>query len=121
MNKNKSNLGGVRVGAGRPCKWRRPTKVIRVPIEFLDEVLKLIDYMAANGGELPLREYFPYTRDPNELPYPSRFKSRGFILHSDEENDSEEIEAVEADAEWRKNYLKDLMARRAQQARPPSL
>lgn len=71
MKKNKPSL------AGRPYKWRgRQTKVIRVPIEFLEEILKFIDYMDVNGGRLPMafREDFPkYTRDFDELPYADDF------------------------------------------------
>lgn len=90
MNKNKSTLGGARVGAGRRCKWRRrPTKVIRVPIEFAEKIIELIDYMDANRGELPENSPTTYTPDFDEWPYPSRFKPRAFI-YSDEVDDEDE-------------------------------
>jgi len=33
--------GGYRVGAGRKSQWNRPTKMIRVPIEFEGELLEI--------------------------------------------------------------------------------
>ena len=116
MKKNKGNL----ISAGRPYKWRgRQTKVIRVPVEFAEKIIELIDYMDANRGELP--ENFPkYIPDPGELPYPRA----SFYL--EEESDDDDFydesasfshsflrqmtpEEMEVDAEWRKSYLESLM------------
>jgi len=33
--------GGYRAGAGRKSQWNRPTKMIRVPIEFEAELLEI--------------------------------------------------------------------------------
>jgi len=125
MKKNKP----TKVGAGRPRKWKgRQTKVIRIPVEFVAKIVELIDYMDANRGELP--ENFPkYIRDPGELPYRrASFYSDKDDFEDDFEDDSIKLplmlshhllrqmtsEEMEATAEWRKNYLNDLIAKSAQ-------
>ena len=52
--KSKSGHGGARAGAGRPQRWKHgPTKMVRVPVAFVNEILELARYMDQNEGRLP--------------------------------------------------------------------
>ncbi len=104
MKKNKSNWGGVRVGAGRGAKWvHGKTKSVRLPVALLDKILDIAHYMDRNDGKLP----------PNTLAevLPPTFSNPMFRSITSEE--------FEADANWRKAYLKKLSASKSpQQTRP---
>jgi len=52
--KSKKGHGGARTGAGRPRRWKhRPLKMVRLPVVFLEEILKVAQYMDQNEGRLP--------------------------------------------------------------------
>jgi hypothetical protein len=52
--KSKSRHGGARAGAGRPRRWKHePTKIVRLPVAFADEILEVAQYMDQNEGRLP--------------------------------------------------------------------
>src|SRR5919199_6859123 len=52
--KSKSGHGGARAGAGRPRRWKHgPTKMVRLPVAFIDEILEVARYMDQNEGRLP--------------------------------------------------------------------
>ena len=52
--KSKIGHGGARAGAGRPQRWKhRPTKMVRLPVAFLEEILEVARYMDQNEGRLP--------------------------------------------------------------------
>jgi len=107
MNKNKSNWGGVRCGAGRGHKWRHgATKSVRLPIALVDKILEIAHYMDRNDGKLP-----PSTLA--EIP-PSTFSNPNPMFR---QMTSEEFEA---DADWRSAYLKKLLAKSPEQTLPLS-
>jgi hypothetical protein len=55
--KSKTRHGGVRTGAGRPRRWKhRPLKMVRLPVAFVEEILKVAQYMDQNDGRLPFSE-----------------------------------------------------------------
>ncbi len=55
--KSKIGHGGARTGAGRPRRWKhRPLKMVRVPLVFLEEILKVAQYMDQNDGRLPFSQ-----------------------------------------------------------------
>jgi hypothetical protein len=52
--KSKAGRGGARPGAGGGCRWKHgPTKLVRLPIALLDEILEVARYMDQNEGQLP--------------------------------------------------------------------
>ena len=52
--KSKSGRGGARPGAGGGCRWKHgPTKLVRLPVALLDEILEVARYMDQNEGQLP--------------------------------------------------------------------
>jgi hypothetical protein len=52
--KNKSGRGGARPGAGGGCRWKHgPTKLVRLPVALLDQILEVARYMDQNEGQLP--------------------------------------------------------------------
>jgi hypothetical protein len=52
--KSKSGHGGARTGAGRPRRWKhRPLKMVRLPVVFAEQILKVAQYMDQNDGKLP--------------------------------------------------------------------
>jgi len=49
--------GGARPGAGRFPLWKhRPLKMVRLPLAFVEEILKVAHYMDQNDGRLPFSE-----------------------------------------------------------------
>ena len=52
--KSKSGRGGARPGAGGVCRWKHGrTKLVRLPVALLDEILEVARYMDQNEGQLP--------------------------------------------------------------------
>jgi hypothetical protein len=52
--KTKSGHGGARPGAGGGARWKHgKTKLVRLPIALVDEILEVARYMDENGGKLP--------------------------------------------------------------------
>jgi hypothetical protein len=52
--KSKIGHGGARTGAGRPRRWKhRPLKMVRLPVVFAEQILKVVHYMDQNDGKLP--------------------------------------------------------------------
>ncbi len=78
--------GGLRSGAGRPCKWYNSgkTKLVRIPAAYVSQILEVVDYMNASGGELPgsislfLPLDFPSSKHESfvELPYLRNFTDK---------------------------------------------
>jgi hypothetical protein len=55
--KSKMGHGGARPGAGRLPLWKhRPLKMVRLPLAFVEEILKVAHYMDQNHGRLPFSE-----------------------------------------------------------------
>jgi hypothetical protein len=55
--KSKMGHGGARPGAGRLPLWKhRPLKMVRLPLAFVEEILKVAHYMDQNEGRLPFSE-----------------------------------------------------------------
>ncbi len=55
--KSKMGHGGARPGAGRVPLWKhRPLKMVRLPLAFVEEILKVAHYMDQNEGRLPFAE-----------------------------------------------------------------
>jgi hypothetical protein len=52
--KSKCGRGGARPGAGGGCRWKHgPTKLVRLPVALLDQILEVARYMDQNEGQLP--------------------------------------------------------------------
>jgi len=52
--KSKDGRGGVRPGAGGGVRWKHGrTKLVRLPVALLDEILEVARYMDQNEGKLP--------------------------------------------------------------------
>jgi hypothetical protein len=52
--KSKDGRGGARPGAGGGCRWKHGrTKLVRLPVALLDEILEVARYMDQNEGRLP--------------------------------------------------------------------
>jgi hypothetical protein len=52
--KNKDGRGGARPGAGGGTRWKHGrTKLVRLPVALLDEILEVARYMNQNEGRLP--------------------------------------------------------------------
>jgi hypothetical protein len=52
--KSKCGRGGARLGAGGGCRWKHGrTKLVRLPVALLDEILEVARYMDQNEGQLP--------------------------------------------------------------------
>jgi hypothetical protein len=55
--KSKDGRGGARPGAGGGGRWKHgPTKLVRLPVALLDEILEVARYMDQNDGNLPPSE-----------------------------------------------------------------
>lgn len=53
--KSKDGRGGARPGAGGGARWKHGrTKLVRLPVALLDEILEVARYMDQNEGRLPL-------------------------------------------------------------------
>jgi hypothetical protein len=53
--KSKDGRGGARPGAGGGGRWKHGrTKLVRLPVVLLDEILEVARYMDQNDGNLPL-------------------------------------------------------------------
>jgi hypothetical protein len=53
--KSKDGRGGARPGAGGGVRWKHGrTKLVRLPVALLDEILEVARYMDQNEGRLPL-------------------------------------------------------------------
>jgi hypothetical protein len=53
--KSKDGRGGARPGAGGGTRWKHGrTKLVRLPVALLDEILEVARYMDQNEGRLPL-------------------------------------------------------------------
>lgn len=75
--------GGLRSGAGRPCKWYNSgkTKLVRIPAGYVSQILEVVDYMNASGGRLPDSMYlylasdFPHPEYDSvvQQPYPRNY------------------------------------------------
>jgi hypothetical protein len=65
MKHKRSKHGGKRLGSGRPHKWQGgATKLVRIPISYVEQILRVVDYMDANEGRLPTGIAF-YTEGEN--------------------------------------------------------
>ena len=75
MKYQKIKHGGERLGAGRPHKWQGgKTKLVRIPIAYVDKILRVVAYMDAWEGQLPLNIAF-FTEPDSPLPgYKPRFQ-----------------------------------------------
>ena len=52
--KSKDGRGGARPGAGGGARWKHGrTKLVRLPVALLDEILEVARYMDQNDGNLP--------------------------------------------------------------------
>jgi hypothetical protein len=52
--KSKDGRGGARPGAGGGTRWKHGrTKLVRLPVALLDEILEVARYMDQNEGRLP--------------------------------------------------------------------
>jgi hypothetical protein len=52
--KGKDGRGGARPGAGGGGRWKHGrTKLVRLPVALLDEILEVARYMDENEGRLP--------------------------------------------------------------------
>ena len=52
--KSKDGRGGARPGAGGGARWKHGrTKLVRLPVALLDEILSVARYMDQNDGKLP--------------------------------------------------------------------
>jgi len=52
--KSKDGRGGARPGAGGGGRWKHgKTKLVRLPMALLDEILEVARYMDQNEGRLP--------------------------------------------------------------------
>jgi len=52
--KSKDGRGGARPGAGGGGRWKHGrTKLVRLPVALLDEILEVARYMDQNDGNLP--------------------------------------------------------------------
>jgi len=52
--KSKCGRGGARPGAGGGCRWKHGrTKLVRLPVALLDQILEVARYMDQNEGRLP--------------------------------------------------------------------
>jgi hypothetical protein len=52
--KSKCGRGGARPGAGGGCRWKHGrTKLVRLPVALLDQILQVARYMDQNEGRLP--------------------------------------------------------------------
>jgi hypothetical protein len=81
MKQKGSKHGGSPTGAGRPHKWQGgETKLVRIPVAYVDKILQIVAYMDANEGQLPPGIAFfiegedfppPGYDDSQELPYPN--------------------------------------------------
>jgi len=80
MKHRKIKHGGSRAGAGRPHKYQGgETKLVRIPVVYVDKILRVVAYMDANEGQLPLEIAFATEEDfslpgynaSRELPYPN--------------------------------------------------
>ena len=57
--KSKMGHGGARPGAGRLPLWKhRPLKMVRLPLAFVEEILKVAHYMDQNDGRVPCTEAY---------------------------------------------------------------
>ncbi len=66
--KSKDGRGGARPGAGGGGRWKHgPTKLVRLPVALLDEILEVARYMDQNDGKLPPSEAYIIT-----LAHPSK-------------------------------------------------
>ena len=55
--KSKSGRGGARPRAGGGVRWKHGrTKLVRLPVALLDEILEVAQYMDQNEGQLPLSD-----------------------------------------------------------------
>jgi hypothetical protein len=80
MKYPKIKHGGSRTGAGRPHKYQGgETKLVRIPVAYVDKILRVVAYMDANEGQLPPDIAFategkdfscPGYDASRELPYP---------------------------------------------------
>ena len=53
--KGKDGRGGARPGAGGGGRWKHGrTKLVRLPVALLDEIMEVARYMDQNEGRLPL-------------------------------------------------------------------
>jgi hypothetical protein len=75
MKYPKIKHGGSRTGAGRPHKYQGgETKLVRIPIAYVDKILRVVAYMDANEGQLPQNIAF-FTEPDSPLPgYKPRFQ-----------------------------------------------
>ncbi len=69
--------------AGRPHKWQGgSTKLVRIPVSYVDQILRVVDYMDANEGRLPTGIAFhtegeifsiPGYKPHSQSPYPKNY------------------------------------------------
>ena len=56
------------MGAGRPHKYQGgETKLVRIPVAYVDKILRVVAYMDANEGQLPTDIAF-FTEEDFSLP-----------------------------------------------------
>jgi hypothetical protein len=87
MKPEKTKHGGSRMGAGRPYKWcGGKTKLIRIPADYAEKILRVVAYMDANEGQLPQNIAFftepdsplPGYKPHFQLPYPKNYSDTKF-------------------------------------------
>jgi hypothetical protein len=68
MKQKRSKHGGSRLRAGRPHKYQGgETKLVRIPVVYVDKILRVVAYMDANEGQLPQEIAF-FTEEDFSLP-----------------------------------------------------
>lgn len=68
MKQKVNRHGGSRLGAGRPYKWHGgKTKLIRIPVAYVNKILRVVVYMDTNEGQLPQNIAF-FTEPDSPLP-----------------------------------------------------
>ena len=82
MKQKGNRHGGKRLGAGRPYKWQGgETKLVRIPVAYVDKILRVVVYMDANEGQLPRNIAFftepdsplPGYKPNSQVPYPKNY------------------------------------------------
>jgi hypothetical protein len=69
------------MGAGRPYRRGGKTKLIRIPADYAEKILRVVAYMDANEGQLPQDIAFftepdsplPGYKPHSQVPYPKNY------------------------------------------------
>jgi hypothetical protein len=75
MKYPKIKHGGSRARAGRPHKYQGgETKLVRIPVAYVDKILRVVAYMDANEGQLP--QGIAFVTEGEDFSYPGYDASR---------------------------------------------